>query len=527
MITNLSEKGFVESLVELATSHHQHGRFEQAFETFFQVAELYRMQDKHELAAQTFRKLLRLETSDIELQLALVQNFLELELHEEAAEAFCLCASHFDTLGMLDRFLELANQLLHIDPDLMEVRNKVIDVLLRDTEIYLSYKLFDQAKLALERALEHFPYSIRIHKMMLELIKKTSENREQIPWLLKLAELTCDDTRTSSQYLSCALTLTDNPEEIFRFADSINVVLRPSSSATTSIGDEVTESTQQLSTIKNDEEENTPRPRLSLRQRLTQKLNPVVPAAQHELVMLQQLLRIAEQCKEPTILSIRATQSDTGPYAELLACDGALSVNIRLNDETLSSQPLKSSANRDDLRQFITEALLTIARAFQGVTFDIQQTATDQEVSLSNLVPSFSILMALARNFAENPENNVAASFFDAASSLAEQGWLFMNPPPGISFPLPIASVLNSDTNFARIDDFGRTLFARQSFLKKLFAEKDEQPSQRPVLTQLIVADTSYACLSCPGYSVILQVEHKKIGQLFQLARQFIGNQDP
>src|SRR5690606_27652942 len=145
-------------------------RFEQAFEVFFQAAELYRMQEQSELAAQTFRKLLRLETSDIELQFALVKNFLELNLIAEAADAFCLFASHFDTLGVLDRFLTLANRLLSIDPDLTEVRNKVIDVLLRDTEIYLSYRLFDKAKIALERALATFPNSVRIHEMMLSLI---------------------------------------------------------------------------------------------------------------------------------------------------------------------------------------------------------------------------------------------------------------------------------------------------------------------------------------------------------------------
>ncbi len=544
VVTSLSDNDPATVLIELATSHHQHGRFEQAFETLFQVAELYRMQEKSAVAAHTFRKLLRLETSDIELQLALVQNFLEMELYEEAVEAFCLCASHFDTLGMLDRFLDLANQLLHIDPDLIEVRNKVIDVLVRDTEIYLSYQLFEQAKLALERALKYFPHSILINKMMLSLIKKTADNSEQLPWLLKLAQLTRDDARTSSQYLSCALTLADDPEEIFIFADSINLDFRRSSSIITCIGDEVTETPTEFSAPKADDDSDessdevptleedpdlveTVRPGLSLRQRLTQKLKTIALDSQRELVMLQHLLRIAEECKEATVLNIRAKQPDQGPHAELLAYDGALSVNIRLNDETLSSPTLQSSTNREELRHFIIDALVKIAQAFDGIAFEVHQTMTEQEILRAHLLPSHSIMMALARRFAEHAETSVASQFLDAASALTEQGWLFVKPPPGIELPLPIASIQNIDTSFAALDVFGRALLARDAFLKNLFSQPGEQQKQGPVLTQLIATDTSYACLSYDGYTALVQVEHQKTGQLFQLARQFIGTQDP
>ncbi len=532
MNMNVSDDALADSLVELATSHHQHGRFEQAFETLFQVAELYRMQERPELAAQAFRKLLRLETSDIELQLALVQNFLEMQLYEEATEAFCLCASHFDTLGMLDRFLDLANQLLEIDPDLMDVRNKVIDVLLRDTEIYLSYNLYGQARSALERALAHFPHSIRIHKMMLRLVKKTADSREQLPWLLKLAQLTRDDAKTSCQYLSCALSLTDEHEEIFEFADAIQVDFRRSSSLITCIGDEITltpaESSAPESDENTDNDEHTTPQHLSLRQRLTLKMKNVAPPASgHELVMLQRVLRAVEECKEPTILTIRANQTEQGPHAELVVFGGALSPGIRLNGESLTAQNNQGNATRDDLRKLVTDALLDIARAFEGIEFELQKTTADPDITRIHAFPALSILMELARSFSDHAKTTIAAQFFQAATPLAEQGWLFMNPPPGILFPLPIASIHNIETTFESIDVFSRALSARDSFIRRIFSQNGEYQNQGPVLTHLIVTDTSYACMSCPGFMALVQIEHQKTGQLLQVARQFIGKHDP
>ncbi len=555
MVKNFSTNDPAYALIELATSHHQHGRFEQAFEVFFQAAELYRMQEQSELAAQTFRKLLRLETSDIELQFALVKNFLELNLIAEAADAFCLFASHFDTLGVLDRFLTLANQLLSIDPDLTEVRNKVIDVLLRDTEIYLSYRLFDKAKIALERALATFPNSVRIHEMMLSLIRQNDEQdkSEQLPWLLRLAELTRNDRKTSCQYLSCALTVAEDPAEVYQFAHTIGVDFQCASQSASRDSeitlDESLDASQTLdiphvaieepepaaekpvdAVEQPAEQQTTPaepnstsRPALSLRERLALRLKPAPQTSQHELVLLHTLLQTVENCQDPTTLNIFAPQTASGPHAELLAIDGCLSLTMRLNGEPLPGPPLQTTDNPAEPRALATTALLQIARAFAGIPFEIQPIAAKQEVSRTGLLAPLSLLIALTNSFAENSETSAAAQFFQATSALADSGWLFMDTPPGGVMPLPIANLDNTKISLESLTIFANALEERKTFLQKLFPG---EKYKRPLLTHLIALDCGYACFSAQGYIALVQLEKKNTGKILHIARQFIGNQE-
>lgn len=565
MTSDASPDASAESLLDLAITHHQHGRFTQAYETFFKAASLYRTQKQPDLAAQTFRRLLRLETSDINLQLSLVENFIELGLHQDATEAFHLCADHGDTLQAVDRFFDIAELLSSLNADDEKLNRKILDILLRDTEIYINYRLFDKAKANLERGLRYYPDSIRIHEKMLGLIRESDTLEKQIPWLLKLANLTKDsDRQTTTQYLNRALTLADDPDDILNFAESIGFDIRHTYSINT-LGDETTdiptknqhknqhknnyeleeilddvaerplritiptpviENTENIENIENTESVAkmnvaSLRERLSLRLNLQSKTTEVTPDQlpdKHYLAMLHDLLRTAEDCKTATAIVLQTSTPETGPRAEFFAFDKRLSANITLNGElitTISGTPPPP----DEQYAIVTAALLKVGQAFNNLTFEIHQTPANIEITRDDTLSPIQLLMALTRAHSTDHELDGAYQFFNTTRPISENGWLFLPTLPGCDFPLPLESFHTSDINIATTELLGRVLATRETFLRKILMD---QNNNRPLLSHVIVVDTSYSCLSSPNRIAVIQVANNHIGQALRIAQQLM-----
>ncbi|WP_168210482.1 tetratricopeptide repeat protein [Persicimonas caeni] len=518
---------------ELAKTHHQLGRFAQAFDAYGRAYEHFSSTQRRKRSKEVLERMIRLKPDDIELHLERARGLEEDGEFKDALDIYRQCADELERSGSTEEFLELTEHMLELAPDQPHLRARVVDALLAEADAFLNYGLEERAKQDIERALTHAPDSLHAHIRLVRLYERLRQPMAFIDSVTQMARAAQGGRALAAKALRRAQEWMGSSERIDALADKLEVDL-------SDVSEELPPQLDSDSESELGDEETAPRDQtMPAFARESTRNHGVILGGAGRAHNLLTLLQAVERSQEPSQLLIE--DGEGNPIAELRARDRRLEVGLRLDGEIFVDRSLKrvstdladrladSGANADaclttsntttgersQLYRLTARGLVELATRAESQHFCLRSRSMEP-AEHDHLSFSPFALTLRAAGYMHSDTSKVAAHFYDKMGESSEEAWLLVDPEDGSKMCLPLRSVSTTPLTIAELRKLGRRSFEILEYNRKT---REALGSQETMSTSFSMNGGLWCAVSSGAHLALVRAEMHKMGATLSQAR--------
>ena len=485
-----------------------------------------------------------LDFDDVKARLDEAKTHLEAGDDDRALAVYESLAKDLQHAGQHGEFLEVAGRMLELDPEHDDIRFAATELLLADIDIYLRYRLHDQASAALGRALEYAPDSTDLRTRLVDAAHQLEDQGLFVDAIRELALLKGAGDGVLAEYLGRAKAWMEPPSRIDELADVFDVEPSaktrepppiPTGLEDNELGDETT----------------APRPDASFRREESQDTREHGRAfgGNHPHTNLLELLELVESSRRIGEIRLERAdgyrEPDRPAFARIPVRDHRIELGIEINGELYVDKALErvepelvdrlqascsgdgedglshadlSTGERSHLYRMTARALVRIVEEASRTAFWVsvraRSTACEHEVSFS----PFSLTLSSAAYMLPG-SSVVTTRLFDALSDEVEEAWLFARADSDKYPCLPFRTTCTKPLAVSELQKLGCHVVEMAAYHGRL---ADALAEQRPIATNTSFSDGMWCFVVTETQVVMVRTERIRMGRVLRVANDLI-----
>jgi tetratricopeptide (TPR) repeat protein len=559
---------------QIARTHHQFGRFGQAFDTYAHAAELFYADGKLDEVMEMIEVMGRLDPSETTRQAKLAELLIKLGKDERAIEKIEDCATTLlEERGDVEAFVEVVTRLLEVGAEREEVSRGIVDIAVTQARRLANSGCYEQAEMLLETMVEQRPDLQVVRKTLAGVLIEGGKTGRGVTQLSRLARGSGELEPELEQLLYRAWRQAENREWVEQMAREVGIDVaemgggereeewQPPGLPAAGVGlEEQTDPSREFSREDSgtapglkeetqtggsaDEErsgEELPESPPDRAEGTGWEDDAITVADPSYYRRLLAVLWYAESCEERRVVRVR---SETEELARFVVDSGRILPAIRVDDEIyvdsgLADQHTDLTEELDECESELEAALATVeahwsgsvrgrvgemlARGLAGVVgreeageLTIQSREAGDEFEARG---SFEVFWLLRQTVAEmeSPGGGAAREFYDKLSGDKVDAWLMTREQRGVEEEVWLPIRVTSEER-GMMDSLERISLGVNEMSELAETVRKATDSEYPIVSSLNGNASRWVFVGTPWHLCCARVEGSRYGMILNRA---------
>jgi tetratricopeptide (TPR) repeat protein len=174
---------------DLGDAYHRLGRLKDAVRSYHKAQKVFKGIGDVAAQRELLERMIRLDPDDVGMRIQLAERYAKDDLHDQALELFEIAAAKLDDEGRIDEYVQVAERIIFLKDEALELRRRVVDIYLRrgDNKHALKH---------LQVCFKKHPQDVEILELLIEAFRRLERNDKAVLVMHELANLFRKQSRT-------------------------------------------------------------------------------------------------------------------------------------------------------------------------------------------------------------------------------------------------------------------------------------------------------------------------------------------